>query len=239
MRRIRAELLLFRKALKLNSKWHPLVIPMIVVIMYTSLFSCAYLVSADDPGIGGIQYPGGNQSGNAVNMFYQFEGRVYVLGETIGNMYVYAIPSGGIITSKFVIEMFANQHCYYQIRLDNQTVDQGDFDFWKRVPLQSQYSFTDIEVTLRNVTGVTLPKFTFSHVTIIPPEGSGTGAGNDNGNGGVSPILEPYIKMTQGEWSLFIIARLFIDIALGVLGYLAGSSLAVIKCDYRGVEQML
>jgi uncharacterized membrane protein YqaE (UPF0057 family) len=45
--------------------------------------------------------------------------------------------------------------------------------------------------------------------------------------------------MTQGQWNMYIFMRLLIDITLTILGYLAGSSLAVIKCDYRGVEQIL
>jgi hypothetical protein len=230
-------LMLLWKAIKYNAKWHLLAIPSIVGLFIITMVSVASSAPGD---IGGIDYPTDTPQNNTINLFYQFEGRVFVLGQPISTIWSYASTDGGMITSKFEVHMFANQHCYYQIKLDNQTVDQGDFDFWRKVPLETQYTSAEIEVTLKNVTGVTLPKFTFAHISIYRPDAGGGGGGpGGGGDGDISPIIEPYIKMTQGQWNMFILARLLIDITLAVLGYLAGSSLAVIKCDYRGVEQVL
>jgi len=217
----------FKTAFKKNCRY----IPIVVIVFYSIVFLSVltYPVSAEiinpyDP----------IPSSNETNAFYMFEGQAYVFSKGVGsNLYLYA-EDGGQIFREFTIQMFANQKAFYQIKIDDQVFEEGEFVFRKQVKAESAYSTATIKVTLKNLTGVELPSFVFADLILldvgeVPPDEPG---------GEISPIIEPYIRMTQGEMNAFIAIRLVTDISLTILGFLVGSSLAVIKTDYQGVEQV-
>jgi hypothetical protein len=176
---------------------------------------------------------------NITKRFEQFEGRVYILAKPSpgSDLFLYGAPNGKLFR-EFEIHMFANEHAYYQIKLDNQTLEVGQFDFFKKTTAESPYNVITVEVILKNETDITLPVFKFANLKLIdlgePTEKE------EEEEEEPSPIIEPYRKIfTPSEWNIHLATRMISLIGLTVLGYLVGSSLAIIKMDLQGAERRL
>jgi len=200
------------------------------IIVQTILFSLAFISESSEAQ--NITNP--FDSGGIDSKFYKYEGRVYLVGNLPGNDLFLHGATNCQMYRKFEVHMLANQHSFYKIIMDNQTYKTGEFDFWTKVEVESPYNYVDVEVILQNRTGVELPKFTFYNMYLIgaPPPSEG---GDEEDT---STILDPYIQMTRGELNAFVALRLFSDISLTILGFLAGSSSAVIRSDYQGVYRV-
>jgi len=222
------------KTMRRNCKYIPFVVIIFYSIVFLMVFTTPYTSAGNTDGgiVDPYLPPSKNGSSNASDVFYRFEGQVFILSKGEGSdLYLYAQDNANIFR-EFSIYMLTNQKSYYQILIDNQVHSEGEFEFMKIVKASSPYSSADIEVKLVNETGVELPSFKFSNLILLDV-GEAPGEPEE-----ISPIIEPYIKMTQGEMNVFIATRLITDLSLTILGFLVGSSIAVLKTDYQGVEQV-
>lgn len=213
----------------------------VFVVVYISVVISFFAVDSQvqASGINDLIGNGNTQSGNqttnqtenqtASEMFKMYEGKVIVLSRKNNTRNIVSPDSvDGRMYPDFEIYMFANQPSYYLIKLDNQTYKTGYFKWWARVKAHTEYQSIDIEVVLKNKTGVELPHFTYKHVAIT------------HGGAAQPPsIVEPYVKMfTEGQVNAMLIKRVISDMLLAIWGLLTGIGMAVIRADLRGIERV-
>ena len=219
-----------------------IVIPLYIFIML--LFSS---VVYDNPSLifvnqasAEITNPFGGSSGNDSNyseIFDQFEGFVIVASAVdVGShdLHLYALPGQRAqIYRNFSIYIFTNQPCFYEVKVDDQVLTRGH-SLWKAiVKSSSPYSEMNIEVTLINETNSSLPVFRFSGLKLLDSPWDVI----DEGDG--APIVEEWIRFTQGEFTAWIIRGILLQLSFAFLGIVAGTSYASIHADLRGIQRVV
>ena len=222
----------YKKALR---KWH--IAALLTIIYFICVLTISYTIaSASDSGLEDLLGSTDgtddiNESENVSQMFKMYEGKVIILSrQNNTNNIVSPTQKGGVMYPYFEIYMFANQPSYYLIKLDNQTYKMGHFVWWARVKAHTEYQTIDVEVILKNKTGVELPSFKFTNIHVIqypseekPPS-----------------VVEPYVRMfTEGEVTMMLVKRVISDTILMFWGFLTGVGIAVIHADLRGVERVM
>jgi len=218
----------YRKALRRFWK-----LAMLATLFYfLIMFSFAFISQDHDSSfyyIAHAQTTGQNDTENVT--YSMFEGRVIVLTKKPEKNMVLAGKPGGTVYPNFEIHIFTNQHATYLVKVDNQTYKTGETDWYALVKGSTSYQTLDIDVYLKNDTGVELPVFSFHNMHVVEIPGAPKPP--------AEAITEPYIKMTRGELNLMIIKRVISDGILAFWGFLTGAGLAVIHTDLGGVTRLL
>lgn len=237
-----------RHRFKLKRTKEILRISAIVLVLYIFLMLFISAVIQDNPELmfpgqvsADITNPFGDDDSNITDQNYserfkQFEGFVVVASATetkTHDLHLMALPGQRAkLYRNFTIYIFSNMPCFYEIRLDDQVYERG-FSEWKaKVSGSSPYNTLDIEVRLINLTNVSLPVFLFSGLELLDNPWEATG-------GGGTPVVEEWIRMTRGDFSVWVIKMIFMQIGFGFLGAVGGTSLATIHADIRGIERLL
>ena len=151
-------------------------------------------------------------------------------------LHLFILPGqGGQLYRDFSVYIFTNQKVDYLIKIDNQTYDSGTGGWMKIVKARSEYDAVDISVTLVN-SSLVERKFGFNNLQLLDsPWQTAPGDGDDIN---IPDIVEPYIKMTQGEMSMFIVKRVFADVVSVIAAIVIGIQIAAMKSDLRGIERV-
>lgn len=180
-------------------------------------------------------YEGSKQ--NYSKKFSQFEGFAIIMSAvevSSHNLHLFALPGQNAqLYRNFSIYMFSNQPFYYEIKIDDQVYQRG-YSEWKGiVKASSPYNDLNVQVKLINETNATLPIFYFKNLKLLdsPWEAVSEGEG--------PPVIEEWIKFTQGEFTMWIVKMIAIQLSFGFFGAVIGTSTASIKADLRGILRLL
>ena len=174
---------------------------------------------------------------NYSERFKQFEGFVILASATetkTHDLHLMALPGQRAkIYRNFTIYIFSNMPCFYEVRIDDQVFERGSCEWKAKVRSSSPYNTINIEVRLVNLTNVSLPVFNFKNIELLdsPWEAVGEGEG--------PPVVEEWIRMTRGEFSMWVIRNILMQICFGFLGAVGGISLATMHADLRGIERII
>jgi len=169
--------------------------------------------------------------------FKQFEAFVIVASATeteSHDLHLMALPSQRAqIYRNFTIFIFSNMKCYYEIKKDDQLFERGVCEWKTTIKGSSPYNKMDLSVKLINQSNQSLPIFYFNDLTLLdsPWEAVGEGEG--------PPVAEEWIRMSRGDFSIWVIRNIIMQLGFGFLGIVSGISLATIHADIRGIERML
>ena len=189
-------------------------------------------------------FESGNENSNMSNYtqyFDQFEGFVIVGSATEVNnhhLHLFALPNQKANVYRDIkIYIFSNQPCYYRVKVDDQIHSQGYNEWKSSVKATSSYSTVSIEVTLVNETNVTLPVFIFKDLVLMDNPWDAV-SDDDDDDSSVTDVDE-WIRMSRGEFNMFIATRIAVDIIFGFLGFVAGTSIAVMHADTMGIQRVI
>ena len=173
---------------------------------------------------------------NYSKVFKQFESYVFIIsGHSGHDLFLSATP--GIHKSQiyrnFSIYIFSNMPCFYEIKIDDQLYSRGYCEFKATVPASSPYETLNVKIRLINETNMSLPLFEFSNLVLLDSPWELLEEGEEEG------VLEPYIMMTEGEFTSWVIMRVLIDVSFAFLGVVFGTSYATLHADLRGVRQVI
>lgn len=184
-----------------------------------------------------INNPFDEDDKNLTKRFEQFEAFVIVASATeteSHDLHLMALPGQRAqIYRNFTIYIFSNMPCYYEVRKDDQLLERGTCEWKAKIMGSSAYNKMDIEVKLINETDVELPVFYFNDLTLLdsPWEAVGEGEG--------PPVVEEWIRMSRGDFTMWVIRNIIMQIMFGFFGAVGGVSLATIHADLRGIERAI
>jgi len=169
-------------------------------------------------------------SQNITHRFQMFEGRVIVLSYSNRSKdTILAAKPNGKIYPNYEIFIFTNQHAYFLVKIDNQTYQKGEMDWFAVVKGYTPYQTIDIEILIENDTGIRLPPFKFTNVKVL----------QEGVQKETPESIKPYVKLfTEGEVTWMLVKRVISDTLLALWAFLTGSGVAVIHADLRGVERI-
>ena len=152
-------------------------------------------------------------------------------------LHLFALPGQrSQIYRDFSVLIYVSDTSEYLLKVDNQTFDSGTVTWMTRIDVHTEYDEVDVKVYLTNATNAERI-FDFKGVYLLDSPWQSTP--DDSGDEPDIPdIVEPYIKMSQGEFSMFVAKRIFADIASVIAAILIGIQLAAIKSDLRGIERV-
>jgi hypothetical protein len=180
----------------------------------------------------------GNRS-NYSEYFEKFEGFVVIGSATevkSHKLHLFALPDQQANVYRDIkIYIFSNQPCYYEVKIDDQVHSRG-FNEWKStVKATSDYSRMDVEVTLVNETNVTLPAFTFDNLHLLDSPWEKEGGGEEE----EETSVDEWIRMSRGEFNIFIATRIIVDVVFVFLGVVVGTSMAAMAADAMGIQRII
>jgi len=199
--------------------------------VWLALSIFAFIASAQNiEDLIGNQQQSEQQMENVTHHFDLFEGRVIVLSYSNRSKdIILAAKSDGKIYPHYEIFIFTNQHAYYLVKIDNQTYQEGEMDWFAVVKGYTPYQTIDIEVLIENDTGIRLPPFKFTNIKVLQEEIRKE----------APETIKPYVKLfTEGEVTWMLVKRVISDTLLALWAFLTGSGVAVINADLRGVERI-
>lgn len=174
---------------------------------------------------------------NYSEVFEQFEGFVIIASAvetTSHNLHLFALPGQNAqIYRNFSIYVFSNQPCFYEVRIDDQILQQGHSNWKAVVKSSSPYTTMDVKVTLINDTNVSLPVFIFSGIKLLDSPWDAI----DEGEG--PPVAEEWIRFSQGEFTAWVIRGILIQVGFAFLGVVCGTSYASVHADLRGIQRVI
>ena len=136
----------------------------------------------------------------------------------------------------FAVFIFANQKATYIIKMDNQTYTSGAMFWMKRITMHSDYSKLNLRVLIANESGVER-NFDFVDIRLIdsPWQSDEDQGGNQSE---IPDIIKPYLSMSQGEFTAFVLKRVVADVLSVLAAIFIGIQLATMRADLRGVARM-
>jgi hypothetical protein len=174
---------------------------------------------------------------NMSERFNQFEGFVMIASATEESGYdLHLTAFPGIrsqIYRNYVIHIFANQPCYYEIKVDEQLLERGVADWRTQIKSSSPYNTINIQVKLVNETNATLPVFYFNELALIDTPWD---AVDDEDK---KPVIEEWIRMSRGDFTMWVIRNIIMQILFGFMGAVGGINLALIHADFRAIERKI
>lgn len=137
----------------------------------------------------------------------------------------------------FAVFIFANQRATYIVKMDNQTYTSGAMFWMKRITMRSDYSKLNLQVLVANETGVER-NFEFTDIRLVDSPWQATDDGNGGNESKIPDIIKPYLALSEGEFTAFVLKRVVADVLSVVAAIFIGIQLATMKADLRGVGRM-
>jgi hypothetical protein len=181
--------------------------------------------------------PGRKDEQGDSERFKQFEAFVMIASsteDTGSRLHLMAFPGRAArLYRNFTIHIFSNMPCYYEVKIDGQLYGRGSLEWRTQIKTSSPYNSLEVEVRLVNETNATVPVFYFTDISLIESPWDAREPEDR------IPIVEDWIQMTRGEFTMWVIRNILMQIGFGFLGAVAGISMATIQADLRGVERVI
>ncbi len=175
---------------------------------------------------------------NHSEQFAMFEGYVILASATetsTHNLHLFALPGQQAqIYRDFSVFVFSNQPCTYEVKIDDQVYQRGYSEWKAKIKGSSPYDEVSITVTLVNETNVTIPPFTFKNVVLLDSPWDAISDDDDIGG-----AVEEWIRFSQGEFTVFVIRGILLQLGFAFLGVVTGTQYATIYADMRGIQQVM
>jgi hypothetical protein len=103
--------------------------------------------------------------------------------------------------------------------------------------MHSDYSKLNLWVLVANETGVER-SFEFTDIRLVDSPWQATDDGTGGNESKIPDIIKPYLALSEGEFTAFVLKRVIADVMSVVAGIFIGIQMATMKADLRGVGRM-
>jgi hypothetical protein len=218
----------------------------IAMIYMLGLYGFTITGNADDisiiPGGGNGESTEEEQTDSGIDIF---EAQAFIVSNyqqsTGTRMHLYAFPGHDAdLFRDFAIYIFADDNATFLIKIDDQKVAEGSFEWRYIYKGSSTYNFMDVTVIVKKEGGDAQRSFDFTRIDLIdaPWQAKQDKKDEDEEEDKVPEVLKPYLSMGQGEFTIFILLRVFADVVSAFFAVLIAIKYAAIRADMAGTQRM-